>query len=265
MRPEMWMTSCLEALRILEFEKKKESWDLGLDKASWFSELAEVRPVGSTKCATCGGVKWKSQHSKKLCLSLLMSKNLKLKKVIKSLIPEPIACFSDSYMHMNIMNIICVWTLRMLYVYVHYERCMYMYISCTHIWLGEFPSRFFKCYFHVCIHCSWLAAFSLALKVLFFFSHFIYCLPGYLWLSIFYWLSSFIDLTLNVFLLFFLVCVTSLCALLSFCVWTFEGFLLLHKDIIFMSFDFFLISSDFHRTLHLALGLIGMHFAAAYM
>ncbi len=28
------------------------------------------------------GVRWKSQHRKKLCLSLLMSKNLKLKKVI---------------------------------------------------------------------------------------------------------------------------------------------------------------------------------------
>ena len=30
-----------------------------------------------------------------------MSKNLKLKKVIKSFVPEPISCFSDSYMFMN--------------------------------------------------------------------------------------------------------------------------------------------------------------------
>ena len=31
-----------------------------------------------------------------------MSKNLKLKNVIKSFVPEPILCFSDSYMFMNI-------------------------------------------------------------------------------------------------------------------------------------------------------------------
>ena len=28
-----------------------------------------------------------------------MSENLKLKKVNKSFVPEPISCFSDSYMH----------------------------------------------------------------------------------------------------------------------------------------------------------------------
>ena len=55
-----------------------------------------------------GGVRWKSQQRKKLCLSLLMSKNLKLKKVIKSFIPKPkesrqvFRVFSDSYMFMNI-------------------------------------------------------------------------------------------------------------------------------------------------------------------
>ena len=31
-----------------------------------------------------------------------MSKNLKLKKINKSFVPEPISCFSDSYMFMNI-------------------------------------------------------------------------------------------------------------------------------------------------------------------
>ena len=62
--------------------------------------------------AACGGVRWKSQRRKKMDLSFLMSKNLKLKRVIKSFIPEPISCFSDSYMryehcerfmHVNIM------------------------------------------------------------------------------------------------------------------------------------------------------------------
>ena len=55
MGPRTWMTSCPEALGILEFEKKKTvswdlnservSWDLGLDEESRFSELAERRPV----------------------------------------------------------------------------------------------------------------------------------------------------------------------------------------------------------------------------
>ena len=40
-------------------------------------------------------MRWKSQHRKKLCLSLLMLENLKLKKVIKSFVPEPISCFRN--------------------------------------------------------------------------------------------------------------------------------------------------------------------------
>ncbi len=42
-----------------------------------------------------------------MCLSLLISKNLKLKKVIKRFVPEPISCFSDSPMRMNIINVGC--------------------------------------------------------------------------------------------------------------------------------------------------------------
>ena len=49
-------------------------------------------------------------------LSFLMSKNLKLKKVIKSFVPELISCFSDSYMFMNIL-----WTLCTLLVYVSWS------------------------------------------------------------------------------------------------------------------------------------------------
>ena len=71
----------------------------------------------------------------------------------------------------------------------------------------EFLSRFLKCSFRICIHSSWLAAFSFALKVVFSFTHFIYCLPCQSYLSIFYQFSYFIDLTLNVFFLFFLVCI----------------------------------------------------------
>ena len=55
-----------------------------------------------------------SQHRKKLYLSLLMLENLKLKKVNKSFIPEQesrqvFRVFSDSYMCMNIMNVLCMW------------------------------------------------------------------------------------------------------------------------------------------------------------
>ena len=75
--------------------------------------------------------------------------------------------------------------------------------------LGEFPSRFLKCSFHICICFSWLVAFSSqgALP----FAHFIYCLPCYSRFSIFYQVSNVIDLTLNVFYLFFLVCIMCSC------------------------------------------------------
>ena len=73
------------------WKKKTVSWDLNSEQQSWDSSLVEggqflVSPrrdqLGTTKCA--------ARLLKKLCLSLLMSKNLKLKKVIKSFVPEPI-------------------------------------------------------------------------------------------------------------------------------------------------------------------------------
>ena len=92
-----------------DLNSERVSWDLGLNEASRFSELAAARPVVCSGGTARGGVRWKSQHRKKLCLSLLMSKNLKLKKVNKSFVPKPISCFSDSYMRMNIMNVLCMW------------------------------------------------------------------------------------------------------------------------------------------------------------
>ena len=45
----------------------------------------KARPVGSTRCAAHGGIRWNSQHSKN-CLSLSPHvENLKVKKVIKVL------------------------------------------------------------------------------------------------------------------------------------------------------------------------------------
>ena len=65
--------------------------------------------------ATRGGVRWKSQDSKKLCLSLLVSKNLKLIKVNKGFVPEPISS-----------------VFGFLYVYEHFisDSCMFMNVLC---------------------------------------------------------------------------------------------------------------------------------------
>ena len=53
------------------------------------------------------------------------------------------------------------------------------------------------------------------------------------------------------------------CAFLSFCVLIFIGFLLLCEEGIFMSTHFFLTINVSHRSLSLALCLVGMHSAAA--
>ena len=112
----MWMTSCPEAMGWGFWDLKRNSWDLDSDEASWFLELAEARAVwvyGMPARWLSQWVKsWRctnSQHSKKLCVSLLMSENLKLNKVNKSFVPEPISCFSDSYTRMNIINVLCMW------------------------------------------------------------------------------------------------------------------------------------------------------------
>ena len=42
-----------------------------------------------------------------------------------------------------------------------------IFVIVSSLTLGDFPNRFLKCSFHRCIHSSWLAAFSLALAVLF--------------------------------------------------------------------------------------------------
>ena len=62
-----------DGLRILEFKKKTVKWDSSLEKGSWFSELAEARPV------VCSGSDGKVRIERNsLSLSLFMSKNLKL-------------------------------------------------------------------------------------------------------------------------------------------------------------------------------------------
>ena len=84
--PGTWMTSCPEA--ILEFEKSSLLRFNARGRESIFG-ARRGQTSSLRRGAARGGVKWKSQHRKKLCLFLFMSKNLKLKKVIKSFVPEP--------------------------------------------------------------------------------------------------------------------------------------------------------------------------------
>ena len=95
------MTSCPEAgLRILRFEKKQElRFKLRTSKLIFGARRGETswglrsvpHVVGSD-----------GKVSIKLCLSLLMSKNLKLKMVIKSFVPEPISSVFGFRYSMNI-------------------------------------------------------------------------------------------------------------------------------------------------------------------
>ena len=112
MKPGTWMTSCPEALRIWEFEKKTVSWD---------SSLEIGRRLWSPRGKTCWGLRnvprvcWRNWVS----LSLLMSKNL------KSFVPEPISCFSDSYMHNE--------RFRMLYISI-WIFTLHVFISWSYFW-----------------------------------------------------------------------------------------------------------------------------------
>ena len=126
-----------------------------------------------------------------------------------------------------------------------------------------FLSKFFKC-FHRCIHSSWLAAFSLALAVLF------------LLLTLFTVCHAILDclsltksLILLIWFCMYSVCsfrytfVDSFCTCLSFWVLILVGFLLLHREAIFTSAHFFLTINVSYATLGLALCLVSMHFATA--
>ena len=88
------------------------------------------------------GVRWKSQHRKKWCLSLLMSKNLKLKKVIKGFAPERISS-----------------VFGFLYAYEHCERFFYyIYEYFTYSYLAYITRRkFCEEKFFLEIFKSWYA------------------------------------------------------------------------------------------------------------
>ena len=77
------------------------SWDSSLWEGSRFLVLLRRDQLGSTKCA--------ARLLKELCLSLLRSKNLKLRKVIKSFVPEPISCFSGFPVYISHIRVLVVF------------------------------------------------------------------------------------------------------------------------------------------------------------
>ena len=106
-------------------KKKTVSWDLDLDEGSWFSGAHRGQTSSLRRDAARGEVRWKSQHRKKLCLSLLMSENFKLKKVNKSFVPEPKKrVVSVSYISGFPMYISYIRTLVVFWTIIYYNNAV---------------------------------------------------------------------------------------------------------------------------------------------
>ena len=141
-----------------------------------------------------------------------------------------------------------------------------IFVIGSSITLGDFPSRFLKWSFHMCICSSWLAAFSLAPAVIFLLltSFTVY----HAILDCLYSIKSLILLTWS---WMYSVCsfryasFSLLCAFLSFWALALVWFLLLHQDVVFTLSHFFLTANVSQRTLCFALCLVGMHSAATSM
>ena len=123
--------------------------------------------------------------------------------------------------------------------------------------LGDFPSRFFKHSFHMCIRSSWQAAFSLALDVLFLLlTSFTVCdavwsclsSTEFLILLIWPWMYSICS--------FWYALISSLSAFLRFWRLALVGFLLLHRDGVFTLSCFFLTANVSNRILCSVLSLV---------
>ena len=95
-------------LRILEFEKKKPSelrFGLGRSKSIFGTHRGQTSSLRQRQHVVGSDGKVSIERNC-VSLSLLMSKNLKLKKVIKSFIPEPISCISGSPMYISRIHIL---------------------------------------------------------------------------------------------------------------------------------------------------------------
>ena len=141
-----------------------------------------------------------------------------------------------------------------------------IFVIILSVTFGEFPSRFLKYSFYMCIHSSCLAAFSLALEVFLLLTSFT------VYHAIRDYLSSIKFLILLIWPSMYFICsfdyalIISLCAFFSFWAFTFVGFLLLHRDAVLTFSRFFsLTASVSHGTLCLTLSLVGMHSATAFI
>ena len=132
--------------------KKNSELRFGLGRSKSLFDLGEARPgvygmparwlnqwVESWRCTN-------SQHSKKLCLSLLMSGNLKLKKVNKSFVPEPRKLSSVSSVF------------GFLYEYEHYERFMHVNILVVFL---DVDMLYLCIDFQYCIQCLFITFYRL--------------------------------------------------------------------------------------------------------
>ena len=131
------------------------------------------------------------------------------------------------------------------------------------LFLGYFSSVDVCVICIVCSPCKWLSG-SFQPDSCNFLSAFLSFLLGWQLLVLLEKCYSFSSLhflfSINV---IFMVCLSSLWALISFCVLTFVVILLFLKDAIFTLSRFFLTISDYQRTLHSAFGWVGMLAAAA--
>ena len=118
MWPGTWMTSCPEAMGwgFWNLKKNSELW-FGLGRSKLIFGARRGQTSSLRRGSARGRVRCKSQHRKKLCLSLLISKNLKLKKVIKSFLPEPkkshkcFVFFGFLYAFLHIRILVVFWDL----------------------------------------------------------------------------------------------------------------------------------------------------------
>ena len=111
--PEWWA----EDLGIWKKTNSKLRFRLGRSKSIFGARRGQTSSL--RRGAARGGVRWKSQDRKKLCLFLLMSK----KKVNKSFVPEP---------KKRVVNVLSVFGFLYAYEYYidyeHYERFMHVNI-----------------------------------------------------------------------------------------------------------------------------------------
>ena len=111
-----------------------------------------------------------------------------------------------------------------------------IFVIGSSVTLGDSPNTFLKCCFCTCICSSWVEAFSLALMV-----HFLLLTSFTVCHAMLDYLSSTESLILLIWFWMYCVCSFRYALFSSLCAWALAcfGFLLLHRDTVFMSSYFF--------------------------